>query len=167
MENKLVIRAHGFGFYILLFLYSMFVILGIIAFILAITLKEDGFYSSWIAMIIYLVVAFIMVYEIIMLFKKGKVEFVGNEFINPGKYTSYFPPFNVNCEDIVSYELLSISIKFTFSNGKKKNFHIVQFTKKQIMQILQEIKNRGGLKNQEIKLDNYYFNKNLKSKDKN
>ena len=166
MENKLVIRAHGFGFYILLFLYSTFVLLGIIALVLAITSKEDGFYSSWIAMAIYVVVTFIMVYEIVMLFKKGKVEFVGNEFINPGKYTSYFPPFKANCADIISYELLSISIEFTFIDGKKKNFHIVQFTKKQNLQILQEIQKRGGLPNQEIKLDNYYFNTNFKSKKK-
>ena len=166
MENKLVIRAHGFGFYILLFLYSMFVLLGIIALVLSITSKEDGFYSSWIAMVIYVVVTFIMVYEIVMLFKKGKVEFVGNEFINPGKYTSYFPPFKVNCADIISYELLSISIEFTFIDGKKKNFHTIQFSKKQNLQILQEIQKRGGLQNQEIKLDNYYFNTKFKSKKK-
>ena len=166
MENKLIIRAHGFGFWCLFTIYALILLMGIVTFIMSFIYTDGGFYSSWLARVIYIICIGLMTYEVVMLFKKGKVEFVGNEFINPGKYTSYFPPFKVNCADIVSYELLSISIEFTFANRKKKNFHTVQFSKKQNLLILQEIQKRGGLQNQEIKLDNYYFNTKFKSKKK-
>lgn len=164
-NNKLIIRAHGFGFCSLLILYLVITITILICIVMSFLPKNvESIYSSWWAILLYCCGLILIIFEIIMLFKKGKVEFLGDEFINPGKYTNYFPPFKVSCIDIVSYELLAVCIVFTFSNGKKQNFHTMQFTKKQNLQILQEIQNRGGLQNQEIKLDNYYFNKKLKIK---
>ena len=48
-------------------------------------------------------------------------------------------------------------LEFTFVDGKKILFHTMQFSKKQNLQILNEIKKRGGFPNQEIKFDHYYI----------
>ena len=48
------------------------------------------------------------------------------------------------------YLLRRLSVEFTFANGKKQNFHTVQFTKKQNIKILQGIKIRGGFPDKEI-----------------
>ena len=166
ISNKKIIFPHGFSFwflFLLLFCFSDAGLFLIIAFFINI---DINIYNKWYTLIVGIIGLGICIYEYYILFSQAPVKFIDNQFITKGKNPRYFPPIKVDCKDIVSYELLSISIKFTLSNGKKKDFHMVQFTKKQNLQILQEIKNRGGLQNQEIKLDNYYFNTNFKSKKK-
>lgn len=165
ISDKKVIFPYGFGFWFLFAIITLF--FGMCVFLFVYFFIPGTFsFHQWYVLLTSIVVGGICIYEYYILFSQAPVKFIDNQFITKGKNPRYFPPIKVNCEDIVSYELLSISIKFTLSNGKKKDFHTVQFTKKQNLQILQEIKNRGGLQNQEIKLDNYYFNTNFKSKKK-
>ena len=156
MENKkLTIRAHGFGFYVCLFMYLSLVALGVLAVVLALTVDEEGFHTSGVAIIICFLTTIWAIYETVMLFKKGKVEFDGEKFINPGKYTSFYPPFKVKCSDIIACRIVMLGFQFTFANRykKKEYFHTMQFSKKQLQQILNEIKARGGLQDQEIDID--------------
>lgn len=165
ISDKKVIFPYGFGFWFLFAIITLF--FGMCVFLFVYFFIPGTFsFHQWYVLLTSIVVGGICIYEYYILFSQAPVKFIDNQFITKGKNPRYFPPIKVNCEDIVSYELLSISIKFTLSNGKKKDFHTVQFTKKQNLQILQEIQKRGGLQNQEIKLDNYYFNTNFKSKKK-
>ena len=156
MDNKkLTIRAHGFWFYVCLFACIGGIALCLLAALFALILREDDFYSSWVAIVIYIIGIIWMIYETVMLFKKGKVEFDGEKFINPGKYTSFYPPFKVKCSDIIACRIVMLGFEFTFANRykKKEYFHTLQFSKKQLQQILNEIKARGGLQDQEIDID--------------
>ena len=156
MKNKkLLIRAHGFGFYVCLFMCLSLVALGIFTIVMVFIVDEEGFHTSAIAIIIYFLTTIGMTYETVMLFKKGKVEFDGEKFINSGKYTSFYPPFKVKCSDIIACRIVMLGFQFTFANRykKKEYFHTLQFSKKQLQQILNEIKARGGLQDQEIDID--------------
>lgn len=166
ISNKKIIFPHGFGFWFLFLLLFCFSAAGVFLFISFFVNIDFNIYNKWYTLIVSIVGLGICIYEYYILFSQAPVKFIHNHFITKGKNPKYFPPINVDCSDIESYKLNSMSIEFNFVNAKKKNFHIVQFTKKQSNQILQEIQKRGGLQNQEIKLDNYYFNTNFKSKKK-
>ena len=155
VNEKLLIRAHGIGFYVCLFMCLAPIALAIFVMIVALLVKEDKIYGNWQAIVFSFIAIVWMTYETVMLFKKGKVEFDGDKFINPGKYMSFYPPFKVKCSDIISCRIIIMGFEFTFANRykKKEYFHTLQFSKKQLQQILNEIKARGGLQDQEIDID--------------
>lgn len=157
-ENKnLTIRAHGFGFIFLLIMDLMFVIPAIVLIILFF-IPNNEMYFNWFGLLICIITLLIWGYEGIKLFKNGKVTFINNKFITRGQNSKIFPAIKRDCKDFVSYKLtnkyLALCVEFSFTDGKKTLFHIMQFTKKQNLKILQEIKNRGGLNNIEITLKN-------------
>ncbi len=117
-------------------------------------IKETEIHNNWYALTISLLTLIYFSYQLIMLFRKGKVVFIENKFISYGKYIQFFRAFNVNCNDIINYQRLSkfgmIYLQFNLKNHRTINLHVMQFSKKQINQILLEIQNRGGLINIDI-----------------
>lgn len=154
-HNILIIRAHGIGFYFLLIIYTIFLLISVGLFICCFISTTD-IYLDWIVLTISTISFFILIYIIIKLFRDGKVIFKNNIFITNGQNQKVFPLIKQDCDKIISYKqdvkLFTPCITFILSNGEKKSFHIMQYSKKQIINILIEIQKRGGLQNQEIKL---------------
>ncbi len=157
-EKELIIRAHGIGFFIVLMMISIIILFGIIS-IIGIFITNTLLYKYWGYIIISIIVFAILINELIKWIKVNKVIFRGNEFISPKRSDIKYLGINKNCEDFVGYEIvcssLLMSMEFKFSDGSTSYFHYITFTKKQILQILNEIQKRGGLKDIEIKLDRY------------
>ena len=76
-------------------------------------------------------------------------------FLTSGQNKNIFPNIKQDCSSFINYKKTSKlgaqCIEFTLKNNKKVLFHTMQFSKKQIHQILVEIQMRGGLKNIDIK----------------
>jgi len=157
-EKELIIRAHGIGFFIVLMMISIIILFGIIS-IIGIFITNTLLYKYWGYIIISIIVFAILINELIKWIKVNKVIFRGNEFISPKRSDIKYLGINKNCEDFVGYKIvyrnLLMSMEFKFSDGSTSYFHYITFTKKQILQILNEIQKRGGLKDIEIKLDRY------------
>ena len=151
--NNLVIRAHGIGFFVLLFIYLLFPISAISLFISFFIPSTDAFHNITILILAILTILFFSI-EIINLFKKGKVIFHSDIFECNGQYTKYFPKFKKRYSEFKSFKLLSKfgaqCVEFTFTNDKKVLFHTMQFSKNQIKRIVSEIKYRGGFMDCEI-----------------
>lgn len=162
-NDHLIIRAHGFGFIFLSTLLFTMLISGLVLISTAYIWFNNLFnlIESIIGLIIIIIFIPLLVIEILNLFKKAKVEFVDNKFVTIGQNKKIFPQIKQDCKNFISYKLTSKytvqCLEFTFTNGKKVLFHTMQFSKKQNLQILNEIKRRGGFPNQDIKLDHYYI----------
>ena len=162
-ETKLIIRAHGFGFVFLFILLSIMILAGLVTIVATIIWLSKGMnlIESIFGFIIAIIFIPMLIIEVINLFKKAKVEFVGNIFFTIGQNKKIFPRIKQDCNNFITYKLTSKyaaqCLEFTFVDGKKTLFHTMQFSKKQNLQILNEIKKRGGFPNQEIKLEHYYI----------
>lgn len=162
-NNNLIIRAHGLGFIFMFFIEFIMLVVGLISVVTCFLWfnKEMDLVSSIVLLIIILLGIPWLFFELINLFKKAKVEFVGQKIITYGQNSKYFPEINTNCENFFKYKLTSKfaaqCIEFTLKDNKKILFHTMQFSKKQVLSILNEIKTRGGFLNQEIELNRYYL----------
>lgn len=155
-NNYLIIKASGVGFIFAVLILTIM----LMSIITTISLSFIWFNKSFsltesiFAIIILVIGTPLFVYEYIMLFKEAKVLFDDTNIFSCGHRNKTFPKINKKCEDIIGYrqttKSLSPCIEFTLSNGKILNFSTIQHTKKQIIQILNEIKKRGGLQNQDI-----------------
>ena len=156
----LVIRAHGIGVIVLISILLLFIICSIIS-IVCFFIPNNEAYLNWIYFVIPLLAIIIIAYEMKKILKDGKVLFFNNLFITNGQNSRIFPKIEKNCSEFESYKLTSklcsLCIEFTFTNGKKVLFSVMQYSKKQVIQILNEIKKRGGLQTQEVKIERYYF----------
>ena len=163
LNTNLIIRAHGFGFIFSFTLLSIMILTGLIALITAFIWfnKEINLIESILIILAILIGMPLLIFEVSNLFKKAKVEFNNNVFLTIGQNKKIFPRIEQDCKNFMSYKLTSKyaaqCLKFTFVDGKKILFHTMQFSKKQNLQILNEIKKRGGFPNQDIKLDHYYI----------
>lgn len=155
-NNDLTIRAHGFGFIFMLMAILTLLIAGVVSLATSFLWfnKDIGLIESFCGLLVIIIFEPFLIIELLNLFKKAKVEFIDHVFITNGQHKKIFPPIHVNCEDFVNYKLISKfgaqCIEFTFKSNKKVLFHIMQFSKKQILTILNEIKIRGGFPNQEV-----------------
>lgn len=162
-NNDLTIRAHGFGFIFLFMCLLIMILSGILSIITSFLWfnNELNLVTNILCLIFIIIFELFLIKEFVELLKKAKVDFINDIFITKGQNKKIFPRIHINCKDFVSYKLTSKyaaqCLEFTFINGKKILFHTMQFSKKQNLQILNEIKKRGGFPNQEIKLDHYYF----------
>ena len=164
MENKskydCIIRAHGIGVIVLISILLLFIICSIIS-IVCFFIPNNEAYLNWIYFVIPLLAIIIIAYEMKKILKDGKVLFFNNLFITNGQNSRIFPKIEKNCSEFESYKLTSklcsLCIEFTFTNGKKVLFSVMQYSKKQVIQILNEIKKRGGLQTQEVEIERYYF----------
>ena len=162
-NDHLIIRAHGFGFMFLFSSLSIIILAGLISLITSFIWfnKEVNLVESLLIIWAIIIGEPLLILELISLFKKAKVEFVNNRFVTIGQNKKIFPQIKQDCKNFISYKLTSKytvqCLEFTFTNGKKVLFHTMQFSKKQNLQILNEIKRRGGFPNQDIKLDHYYI----------
>jgi hypothetical protein len=104
-------------------------------------------------------------YEIIQILKKSRVIFYENKFITFKRSPWDFPAIIKDCREIISCDLKLKTfvpcLEFTFTNNKKRLLNFTQFSKRQIFKILKEIKKRGGLPNQEVKLTDPIFKKKI------
>lgn len=163
LNTNLIIRAHGFGF---IFLCTLLFIM-LIACVFIISTAYIWFNNlfnlaeSVFGLIIIIIFTPLLIQEIYNLFKRAKVEFNDNIFLTIGQNKNIFPRIEQDCKNFIAYKLTSKyaaqCLEFTFVDGKKILFHTMQFSKKQNLQILNEIKKRGGFPNQEIKFDHYYI----------
>lgn len=153
IDNSLVIRARSIVFIILNISAVSMLGLTLTLFILCFTDKNDKviYLNIW-ALLVSLVGAAICIYFFYQLIRNGKVVFIDNEFITLGHNKNIYPPIHKNCNDFLSYKqnAMFANIQFTFNNGKQSYFFTLHYTRKQIIQILNEIKKRGGLQNQDI-----------------
>ncbi len=162
-ETKLIIRAHGFGFIFLFILLSIMILTGLVVLVTTFIWfnKEINLIESILIILAILIGIPLLIFEVVNLFKKAKVEFNDNIFLTIGQNKKIFPRIEQDCKNFMSYKLTSKyaaqCLEFTFVDGKKTLFHTMQFSKKQNLQILNEIKKRGGFPNQEIKFDHYYI----------
>lgn len=156
-NNDLTIRAHGFGFNIMCFMFLLFIIPSIILIILFF-IPNNEMYFNWFGLLICIITLLIWGYELVNWIIERKVKFVNNKFIffKFEKNKSKNKLIKLDCKDIIDYNykfknLLSY-LEFDLISGKKVKFHYIIFSKKQFLKILNEIKIRGGLNNIEIKL---------------
>ena len=156
ISNNKIIFPYGFGFLFLFGILLFFLLMGIFIFV-CFFVKDTYSYNNLYALLVSIGGQGICIYELYILFVQVPAKFINNEFITKGKNPKYFPPFKKDCREFVGYKYTGMALEFTFTKGAKKQFHCAQFTKKQILKILQEIKNRGGFPDKEIKLDNYGF----------
>ena len=159
-KYDLVIRAHGIGFIISFTILFIFIIMSI-SLLISFFIPNSEAYFNWIYFVIPLLAIIIIAYEMKKILKDGKVLFFNNLFITNGQNSRIFPKIEKNCSEFESYKLTSklcsLCIEFTFTNGKKVLFSVMQYSKKQVIQILNEIKKRGGLQTQEVEIERYYF----------
>jgi len=150
IDNSLVIRARSIVFIILNIIGIAMIGTAITLFILCFTNKDYNLKIP--AILVSLIWGFMCTYFIYQLIRNGKVVFVDNEFITFGYNNNIYPPIHKNCNDFLSYKQnpMFANIQFTFNNGKQSYFFTLHYTRKQIIQILNEIKKRGGLQNQDI-----------------
>lgn len=153
-KNKKTIFPMGFGFWFLLVLFSSMIV-SMFCLIIFIFIKNSGMYHNWLALVIAIITAVLLIQELLKIIKQGPVIFdEHNNIINQGKNPNFFPPFCVDCKEIMDYKfthlMAATCIEFTLKNNKKIRLHCMQFTKKQACQILKEIQIRGGLQNKEI-----------------
>ena len=151
--NRKKIFPFGLGFIILLSFCIFFTLMG--GYVIANFFLPGEMYQSWGVLLVGIIGEGICIYEFINLFKKAPVIFdENNNIINKGKNPNFFPPFCVDCKEIMDYKfthlMAATCIEFTLKNNKKIRLHCMQFTKKQACQILKEIQIRGGLQNKEI-----------------
>ena len=151
--NTRKIFPHGFGFIVIVVLFLCFVVAGI--YMIVNFFLPGEMYHSWGAFLVGLIGIALGVYQILEIIKQGPVIFdENNNIINKGKNPNFFPPFCVDCKEIIDYKFTHLMgatcIEFTLKNNKKIRLHCMQFTKKQACQILKEIQIRGGLQNKEI-----------------
>ena len=80
-----------------------------------------------------------------------------------------FTALKQECREIVDYQLrhknMVLAIEFTLASDKKKYWPCVQFTREQVIRVLQEIQSRGGLVNKNIELKNNAFRRKNKLSD--
>ena len=159
-NNSLIIIAHGFGFFLELFLCLFIAILGIVIFVLNL-LPQNYNQVNIILICCCPIASLICLYFIYKLFGKSIVKFSQSTFFTKGN--SSFKDFKIINEKYANfsdYKLIKKhmlpTIEFTLYNNKKKYFYCGQFTNKQLQQILLEIQNRGGFPNKEIKLNNNF-----------
>ncbi len=163
LNTNLIIRAHGFGFIFLFILLSIMILTGLVVLVTTFIWfnKEINLIESILIILAILIGIPLLIFEVVNLFKKAKVEFNDNIFLTIGQNKKIFPRIEQDCKNFMSYKLTSKyaaqCLEFTFVDGKKILFHTMQFSKKQNLQILNEIKKRGGFPNQEIKFDHYYI----------
>lgn len=158
-KHRTIIRAHGIGFILVICLCLMFIIPSIILMI-CFFIPNTEMFHNWLYFVITLLALVYFVFEFITLFTKGYVLFDDDKFITKGKYSKKFPPINKNCEEFTNFKLTSylsgFCLELTLKSNQKILVHVSQFSKKQVIKILQEIKNRGGFVNQDIELNKYY-----------
>ena len=155
MYNKTIIRANGIGFYILIFLCLIFIIPSF-ALIVCFFIPKTEMYHNWLNLMICFAALCFFSYQIFIIIRNGKVVFDDTMFITYGQNKNIFPEIKQNCSSFINYrntsKLGAQCIEFTLKNNKKILFHTMQFSKKQIYQILKEIQIRGGLKDIDIKI---------------
>lgn len=163
-KDILIIKARGVGYFLCLFLCLMFILSGIISLIFSYIWfnKEMDIVESIFTLVGVIVGVPVFSYELSVIIKKARVKFEDNKIITKGGgKEEWFPPIQKKCEEFISYKLTSkmtiLCFEFTLINNKTILFPTTQYTKKQLLQILQEIKNRGGFPNQEIKIGRYYI----------
>lgn len=153
--NRLVVRARGLGFYFLL-LACLFFIIPSIWLIVCFFIPNNEMYLDWINLIIFLLSLIFWLYQLILILKKRKVIFEDTIFITYGQNEKFFPRIRESCENFIDYKcsqkLGAGCIEFKFKDNKKVLFHVMQFSKKQIVFILKEIQKRGGFQGIEIKI---------------
>ena len=108
---------------------------------------------GWLSRLLYislgLFVTFIGISCFYLHFYKGRVIFSDNMFICKlkEKGNSWMQEIFVDCSSITGTTTdATWLIEFTVRDGKPFVFHCARFSKKQVAQILNEIKERGGLK---------------------
>jgi len=151
MNTREIIYPHGVGMFIILGISLAFVVGGIIVFIES--LIEGSDINSWISTVAGfggMIIGTLMCYQYIF---HGRVIFDGDRFISvsEGADRTIFPPINIDCKDIVSFEQGGLKrgvIEFTKADGRKIDFFCLSFSTKQRMRILEEIRKRGGLQGQ-------------------
>ncbi|MBR2221332.1 MAG: hypothetical protein IJ975_04265, partial [Clostridia bacterium] len=151
--NRKKIIPHGFGFIFIVILFLCFVVAGI--YMIVNFFLPGEMYHSWGAFLVGVIGIALGGYQIFEFFKQGPVIFdENNNFISPEKNKKYFPAFKINCKNIVDYKIkitgFSACIEFFDINKRKTILTVIQFSKKQVYQILNEIQIRGGLQNKEI-----------------
>lgn len=157
----LTIRAKGIGFIILFCICSLFIVAALYLIVCFFIPSVTDVYHNYIYLIISVIALAIASLELVEIFRKGQVKFIENKFVCKGQNQRIFPAIEQDCKDFVSYKLTSKyttqCLEFTFTDGKKVLFHTPQFGKKQVIQILNEIKKRGGFPEQEVKIEHYYI----------
>lgn len=145
--NKTNIRPRDPGYFILVFIITFFIIF----FVLVAFISEDFPYIFLLPFII-----FILYFLIRLLLVKIVLE--GKE-IRAAKFSILQEEtFYAKCSDLVKYDVVVESkgrtyvqsLLFDCQDGSKKRLWIKPYTKRQVKFILQYIKDRGGLVNQQI-----------------
>lgn len=117
-----------------------------------------------------IVLIYIGVFTLIKATKKNKVIFTQTNFLTLGG-DDLFKSLDICCSDVINYNVafknLTMAIQLQLKNGGKKYFPTTHFTKKQIIQILLEIKKRGGLLDNEVNLDDYCIRKRKRNTENN
>ena len=147
-KNK-VIRAHGFQ---VIFLGCILIIMIITSIFGIIISFIDNIKYHWHELMIYTILLCISIYYMYkFIIYSSKIIFNENNHLIIAGTNPYLKPIDICCSNIISYERVNkLCYKF---DTDKESFYLyrITFTKKQMILIIQEIKDRGGLQN---------FNKN-------
>jgi len=155
MFKKLTIKARGIGFYILLLIIGSLFIIPSLYLMICFFIPNNEMYGDYLALIVCIIGFSFYSYQMILVDKKRKVVFEDTYFITQGQNEKIFPPIREDCRNFVNYRCLTKlgaqCIEFQFVDNRNVLFHTMQFSKKQILAILNEIQKRGGFN--DVKID--------------
>lgn len=154
-HKKLVIYPQGAGMLFLLFLFSLFLVMGVGLFINEI-INYGQLGHPAITFIATLFGIGFGLWGIIVFIVNGKVTFTEKKIIYKAKGhdKSMSQILNIDCNQIIDFSN-GVAIEFTLDNGKKITFYSVLFSNKQRCNILKNIQLRGGLQGKDISLYKY------------
>ena len=163
MKSKKII-PHGFGFWFTIIILTVFMIVSILGMIGIFFPFTEEYYYNWTAFAVMFIFFIISCSLVIKYIKKNGVIFEKeNIIIESVSDISIYQSTKQNCKDFISFELkyrkLLLCLEFTMINSEKIYFAVTQYTNRQLLKILQEIKNRGGFPNQEIEIHKTSFKK--------
>ena len=163
-QDAFIIKASGLGFAFAVSIYLAFIIPAV-WFILWFFIPGTMLYQNLKYFIISVIGAIGFTYELVELCKARRVFFYKDTFeYIPSKSTI---SSKIKCKYVKFKDYKFVSgisgrcIEFEFTNGKKEILHIMQFSKKQKYQIIEEIRKRGGFAG----LDDSKANQNEDDKD--
>ena len=148
-QDAFIIRASGWGFVVVLFIYLTFIISAVVLSICFFVPNTDtGMYGNWVYLIVFVGGTIYISYDFVEFLKARRVFFYEDTFEYISSKCTIFSKIKCKYAKFKDYKFVSgicgKCIEFEFTNGKKEILHIMQFSKKQKYQIIEEIKKRGG-----------------------
>ena len=147
--EKIYIRPKGGGYlFVCIIVWIIIIVFIFVSFLVLIVEKQYVVFFIALLPFDFLMCFF---FTKIMLYK---VSFVGNKFIAPRVYQIQEEEIEVECDQILSCQLgfEKFYFYFLFNCIDKKTYKmfISRYSQKQLIRILERIKERGGLKEQDI-----------------